>query len=78
MRKEYRKAVEVLFTKRLARDLPGFEKVRIDSPLIFGGERVYAWYFRAELFRVCPPRPQPSGTPGVHPRNRVVRARPLP
>lgn len=43
MRKEYRKAVRAAFTEGLAEAAPGFERVRVSSPLLFGGETVFRW-----------------------------------
>ena len=43
MRREYRRAVEKLFAGVLADRLPGFEPVRVSSPLLIGGEKVYRW-----------------------------------
>ncbi|NNF27034.1 MAG: hypothetical protein HKN73_07440, partial [Gemmatimonadetes bacterium] len=40
---EYRRAVEKLFARGLADRLPGFEPVRVSSPLLFGGEKAYRW-----------------------------------
>lgn len=43
MRKEYRKAIRGSFTDRLRAVAPGFERVTVDSPLIFSGETVFRW-----------------------------------
>ena len=43
MRKEYRKAVREVFSRRLRRMAPDLELVKVESPLLFGGETVFQW-----------------------------------
>ena len=35
--------MEKLFAEGLARRLPGFEPVKVDAPVVFGGVRVWRW-----------------------------------
>ncbi|MDH3207144.1 MAG: hypothetical protein OEO79_11065 [Gemmatimonadota bacterium] len=61
MRKEYRKAVRELFSRRLDEMLPNFHAVKLKSPLLFGGESVFRWAAGGELVCFVILVPDPKG-----------------